>query len=329
MRIKNVCASLLLLALLCTSCSIIDEDNSDCGKDNRIDYQLRLITNMQTELDDKLHSAEERKVAEALKRSLADIFTDTAHDVDLSFYGTDSLRAKHEQHIMDANQASYSIYLPVREYMHLAVANLAEAANVDLAGDDAAQHSRLLQQEGDTVGSHTTGLFSARLPMHVSGAEDQTYKVDLYMVNAAAALVIDTEGVAGIQDIRIYSSGFASSFAVRDSSYTYSHSPIVRSVHVPLSDTHYACHYTANFPSPTKPSVRSSSECWRFIAYITLADGTVTENIISVETPLRPAHLRVVKMKMKADGSLTSENQDVGVSVTLDWKQGGVYEPEI
>ena len=37
MRIKNVCAFLLLLALLCTSCSIIDEDNSDCGKYNRID----------------------------------------------------------------------------------------------------------------------------------------------------------------------------------------------------------------------------------------------------------------------------------------------------
>ncbi|MBO5233525.1 MAG: hypothetical protein J6B33_04365 [Prevotella sp.] len=329
MRMNRIIVSLLTLPFLMWSCSVIDEDLSDCGRDNRIDYRLRLITNIQAELDDQLHSAEEQHVAEALKAALSGIFTETAHDVSLSFYGTDSVRAKHETHIMDASQTSYTIYLPVREYMHLALANVADAANVSVSDDNKAQHSRLLQADGDTVASHTTGLFSARLPMRVTEEESQTFKVDLYMANSAAALVIDTAGVAGIQDIRIYSSGFANSFVVRDSLYTYNRNPIVRSVPVGMSGGHHVCHYTVNFPSFQRPVSRATAEYWRFIAYVTVADGSVTENIISIEKPLLPAHLKVVKMRMKDDGSLVPQTNDVGVSVTLNWKQGGVYEPEL
>ena len=68
---------------------------------------------------------------------------------------------------------------------------------------------------------------------------------------------------------------------------------------------------------------------FRIKAYITLPNGSVTENIISVEQPLLAGYLKIIKMKMKQDGSLTPESHDVGVSVTLDWKQGGTYEPEI
>ena len=58
-------------------------------------------------------------------------------------------------------------------------------------------------------------------------------------------------------------------------------------------------------------------------------DGTVTESILYIDRPLQAAQLRIIKARLKADGSLQPESQEVGVSVTLDWKQGGTYEPEL
>lgn len=328
---KKHIISLLAGCLLFCACSMIDEDLSKCGRENEINYQLRLLTNIQSELETELTTPEEREVAEALRARLAGIFTETAHDVDLSFYNTtDLLRAKHETHIMDASQASYTLYLPVREYMHLAVANIVDAVNVTLTDDDTTPTSHLQQADGDTIASHTTGLFTARLPIEVRADEDRTFDVKLYMANSAAALVIDTAGVSGIQDIKIYSSGFARSFAIRDSLYSYpDKAPVVRSVPVVMDHGHYVCNYTVNFPSYQQPVSRATEEYWRFMAYVTLPNGTVTENIISIQSPLLPEHLRVVKMKMKPDGSLTPITSNVGVSVTLDWKQGGIYEPEL
>lgn len=328
---KKHIVTLLACCLLFCSCSLIDEDLSNCGRDNEINYQLRLLTNINSELETELSTPEERKVAEALRARLAGIFTETAHDVDLSFYNTsDSARSKHETHIMDASQATYTLYLPVREYIHLAVANIADAANVKLAGDEKAPLSRLQQADGDTIDSHTTGLFTARLPIEVKADEDRTLCVNLYMANSAAALVIDTAGVSGIQDIKVYSSGFARSFAVCDSVYAYTDkAPVVRSADVPIDGSRYVCRYTVNFPSYRQPVARATREYWRFMAYITLPDGTVTENIISIQSPLLPEHLRVVKMKLKNDGGLEAVTGDVGVSVTLDWKQGGTFEPEL
>lgn len=325
---KNI-LSLLMVGFLICSCSLIDEDLSNCGRDNGIDYQLRLLTNIQTELDDQLHSAGERYVAETLRDKLSGIFTETAYDVDLSFYASDSARAKHETHIMDASQASYTIYLPVREYIHLALANIANAANVRLTEDDTAPLSRLLQTDADTIESHTTGLFSARLPIRVTGRENGAFNVKLYMVNSAAALVIDTMGISGIRDIRIYSSGFANSFMLRDSLYRYDNTPVVRSVPVEMDRGHHVCNYTVSFPSFQQPVSRATGEYWRFMAYVTLSDGTTTENIISIQNPLMPEQLKVVKAKMKTDGSLEPLTSDVGVSVTLDWKEGGTFEPEL
>ena len=48
-----------------------------------MDYQLKLVTNMTTELQTQLTTMTELSVANALEMHLKDIFTDFAHDVDL------------------------------------------------------------------------------------------------------------------------------------------------------------------------------------------------------------------------------------------------------
>ena len=77
--------ALCLLLLLFDACRLIDEDQSDCGDDYRIDYELRLVTNMSTRLSTELSMNTEVKVATELKSYLDNVFTDRAHDINLSF----------------------------------------------------------------------------------------------------------------------------------------------------------------------------------------------------------------------------------------------------
>ena len=321
---NSLFTALVAATMLLSSCSIIDEDLDDCGINNKIVYRLKLITNIQTELDQQLGSADERPVANALRQSLNGIFTDMAHDIDLSFYNTDNIREKHEQHIMNASQAEYVVYLPERDYRNLAVANITNATNVTLESDDNTPTTmKLLQQQGDTIDSHTTGMFTARKTIEVCNCTE-SFNVELYMANSCAALVVDTAGV-GIRGMKVLTQDFATSFAVSDSTYAYQANPLIRSVEVPTNGQPYTCHYAVSFPSRHT----RSDGLFRIKAYVTLPDGTTTENIITVEQPLLAGYLKIIKMKMKPNGSLTPLSQDVGVSVTLNWKQGGTYEPEV
>ena len=321
---NSLFTALVAATMLLSSCSIIDENLDDCGINNKIVYRLKLITNIQTELDQQLGSADERPVANALRQSLNGIFTDMAHDIDLSFYNTDNIREKHEQHIMNASQAEYVVYLPERDYRNLAVANITNATNVTLESDDNTPTTmKLLQQQGDTIDSHTTGMFTARKTIEVCNCTE-SFNVELYMANSCAALVVDTAGV-GIRGMKVLTQDFATSFAVSDSTYAYQANPLIRSVEVPTNGQPYTCHYAVSFPSRHT----RSDGLFRIKAYVTLPDGTTTENIITVEQPLLAGYLKIIKMKMKPNGSLTPLSQDVGVSVTLNWKQGGTYEPEI
>ena len=341
MRSKYCLLMLPAAAVVLSSCSIIDEDNSDCGLDNKIVYRLKLRTNIQTELETQLGTEEERPVAQALSSSLSGIFTDWAHDISLSFYDTDDKLYKTEKHTMDASQAEYVVYLPERDYRNLVVANIADAENIRPL-DDTHPDDMKLQYDNltDTLNSHTTGLFTARQVIEVCGCTE-TYYVDLYMANSCAALVVDTTGV-DIRGMKVFTQDFATSFAVADSIYAFTANPVVRSTEIPLPGQHRTCHYAVSFPSRnntvatasavSQAPARADSQAetlFRIKAYITLPDGSVTENIISVEQPLLAGYLKIIKMKMKQDGSLTPESHDVGVSVTLDWKQGGTYEPDI
>lgn len=139
--------------LLLASCSVIDEDLSNCVEQAKLDYELRLVTNMTTELRTELTTQTDLKIAQALRDELSDVFSDFAHDVDLSFYDTkgDSTRLQHDEHFMDANQASYELNLPMRHYMHLATANILDNMLVTLEEDEKCHHSMLRQIDRKSV----------------------------------------------------------------------------------------------------------------------------------------------------------------------------------
>ena len=326
---------LLVLTLLAfPACRYIDEDVRDCvpvpPPEFTMDYELQLVTNVTTEIETELKLETDVAVSTALKTYLKDVFTDRAHDVDLSFYDVegDMPRLHHERHIMDANQTSYTLNIPVHRYLHLGLANLESNTVLSLENDQTGPGSRLQQQLADTLPPHRQGVFTARLPMDVKQGEDQEFKVNLFMANSAASIVLDTLD-SKVKDIRVYATGFATAFDVADSVYRYQYSPIMGTDKVEVDGPDaQLCFVTVAFPSrmPETKADEQKQTYWEFRVYSTLPDGSITETRLSFTRPLYPAQLEVIKAKVYPNGSLEPDDTTVGVNVSLDWNPGMEHE---
>lgn len=345
----------LLMLVALASCSVIDEDLSNCQEEPqaKLHYELDLVTNINTELQTELTTQTDIQLAGEIREKLSKIFSDYAHDVDLSFYDTqdDSILLQKDEHIMNANQASYTLNLPMREYMHLAAANVVDNDLVSVENDNYCHRSQLLQVIRDTIDSHTTGIFTARQPMEVRDDVSQRFDVHLYMANCAAALVIDPRERETLDGIRVYSSGFATGFNICDSAYQYDrYAPIVRTMPVTLENQTEGAFVSVTFPSkqPSNVATRNVIETeepfiaepgdevlWEFRVYVPYQEKSatrgddeihITETIIGVKEPLYPGQLKILKGWIGANGTIVSDEKEVTTSVTLDWKEGLVIE---
>ena len=328
--------------LLFASCSMIDEDRSDCNT-AALNYELTLVTNMTTELKTELTTSTDIKLASELRQHLSDVFTDFAHDVDLSFYDTvgDSIRLQHDEHFMDANQASYTLNLPMRQYMHLATANILDNKLVSLESDMLCHPSHLQQINNDTIDSHTTGIFTARLPMDVKKDVDQEFYVRLYMANCAAVLVVDPRGIDA-RGMKVYSTGFATGLNICDSSYVYqAQAPVVNTTLVgEVNDNEEFGFCSVTFPSKDRKKTRSVIETtfdtedsgetlWEFRVYVTnpTDQNSITQSILNVRQPLQAGQLFILKGWLDEKGGFhTDDKETVAVSVTLDWNKNQEHE---
>ena len=346
-QIGKMMAPCLLVLCLFTSCSMIDDDLDNC---TQLDYELQLITNMTTEVQTQLTAETDVSVASVLRAHLSDIFTDYAHDVDLSFYDTkgDSARLHHDEHIMDANQHSYTLYIPRQKYMHLAVANIVDDPLIDLMYDDRCYTAQVALRDlatsrgatsiPDTIDSQTTGLFTARQLMEMIEGINQTFNVKLYMANCAAALVMDPQGHS-TDGIKVYTTGFATAFNIADSSYVFSNpSPIVRTKLLHReSENDNLTFCSVTFPSREPLATRTVIETeepfiaqpdenalWELRVYVPQSDGTITETVLRVKEPLRAGQLKIIKCRIGSNGGIEVDggSSEVSTSVTLDWKDG-------
>ena len=343
---------------LLVSCSLVDEDLSDCPDepDYRLDYELRLVTNMTTEIQTQLTAETDMVLASKLREHLGNIFTDYAHDVDLAFYDVtdDSLRLHHDEHIMDANQQSYTLNIPRQKYMHLAVANVVDNPLVELYEGDRCHKAALRRgvmdsSRQDTLASHTTGLFTARQSMEMLEDVDQTFNVHLYMANCAAALIIDPRGQS-TEGIEVFTTGFATAFNIADSTYTYSDTPhIIRTTPVDTGNQQL-CFCSVTFPSPeetpdvaadnratrsiietTEPFVADPSDegLWQIRIYVHRSDGSITESVLAINEPLRAGQLTIVKCWLGDGGAVFTDDHNVGISVTTEWSDGGGQDVDL
>ena len=337
----------MVMTAFSAGCSMIDEDRSECETEKEtIDYELRLITNITTEIHTKLGLETEVPMAHALREHLKGIFTDFAHDVNLSFYDTlgDSVRLYHNEHIMDASQESFTLTIPRQKYMHLAVANIINNPHIDLLRDEWC-HKALLSQTGydsaigadaDTVNSHNTGLFTARQLMEMKEGIDQHFNVRLYMANCAVALVVDPCGF-NTEGMKVFTTGFATGFNIADSTFQYSsRPPVVRTERIDSSDGQL-CFCSVNYPSryPAVDHTRTVIEApeefdtteehealWQIYIYLPHDNGKITRTILHIKRPLEAGELMIIPCRLSDYGEVEPESNEVSTSVTLDWQEG-------
>ncbi|MBR4729153.1 MAG: hypothetical protein IK075_02725 [Prevotella sp.] len=332
---------------------MIDEDQSDCGQEAKMDYELQLVTNMTTEVQTQLSTQADIALAASLKNFLSSIFTDFAHDISLSFYDTkgDSVRLYYDEHIMNDSEHSYTLYIPRQRYMHLAVANIKEDPVVRLENAENCHDAVLRQIDGDTINSHNTGIFTARLPMEMIEGIDQTFYVKLYMANCAAMLVVDPQDY-DISGMRVFTTGFATAFHIADSVYEFkTPAPLIRTKRMEPDENGNVGFISVNFPSrepstpqpaaanvtrtvieTTEPFIAQPGDevLWEFRIYLPQSDGTITETILGIKEPLRAGQLKIVRVRIN-NGQVETENDatEVAISVTLDWKPGGAYNSHL
>ncbi len=335
-------AFILFLSFLFAGCSLIDDDLSVCETEDtvnnvqyQIEYKMELVTEMHMIVDEKLATDIEKPLADTLKRWLQPLFSGHAHDLDMNFYtedGTDELR-HHREEMVNANQKSFTLYIPREDYMHLALVNIAENDNITIMGKQHAASMRIEQNKVDTLPSHPTAIYSARLPMIMAEDGNLTFNVHLYMVNSAVALVITNSKLVSPK-MDVLMKGSATGFAVKDSVYSFEKQTLVRAEKV----TDF-CYVAVTMPSDTVKQTPSATVAkktnepnavWQLVVHVTLPDGKKTETLLSSDTSLDAGRLEIIKCQLNEDGSVTPlQSPHIGATVTLDWKEGGSHDIDV
>ena len=325
---------LLILAIATAGCNLIDDDLSVCGADYLINYQMNLVTEVQTTIDEKLSSDIEKPMADALKAWSEPYFEGHAHDLDMSFYsldGTDEL-LEHKSDTINAKQKSYTLYIPRKDYRHLAVVNIVENNNVTLMGGQYVSSMRVAQREADTLPSHSTAIYTARLDMYMPQSDSNlTFNVHLYMASSAVAIVQTNRTATPLRMERVLLSGTASDFSINDSTYAFKHNSLIKAEKV--VDGCYAMlslpsRDEISSPDGAKAKIKAAdNSLWQLRVYVPTAEGKVTETVLSFPYALQAGKMEIVKIEVQDDGSVVVVgNAEVGVSVTLDWKEGNEHE---
>ena len=324
--LKAMTLLLFMMGGAMTSC--IDEDLSKCGVNYQIEYVVRLETYMQTVLDAELQTDAEKELGERLYPILSNIYTDQAVDLGMSFYSDDRLEYE-EKHVINNSGASYTIFLPAMDYHHFAIANLESEPLVYADQTESADTRHIHQVEGDTIDSHSIGIFMTYLQMKVQD-HDQVFNVQMTMQNCGSVLILDP-GENKVSKIESYVVNTATHYSSRDSIYSQQSNQLVRMI--PVNGKSLMSMYAISFPSAGSNGNATRADGddtqWKMHAYVTMEDGSTTENILNVSQSLDAAELYVIKASIAGNGSLTTTNAEVGVSVTLNWEQGGIFNPEI
>ena len=352
-KINALCTcSLLTMALLPTACSSIDDDLDDCYIDLQAEYELRLVTNENPELVRTL--SDRPGIADALRQHLSGVFTDNGRDLNLSFYLNGSRSYQRTEDMNNAPVKQVRMTLEIEDYEHLAIANVQNNGVVTLEGDNSLSQTSLslnsqlstLNSGEAVVASQKSGIFTGRRSFPNMTWGVYSYHMPLYMANCAAAIVLDPR-TCKYTDIKVFTTGFATSFSVADSTYHYDNTPLVRSESVAVPDTtrwiaFCGVSYPSKEPSAMARETRSrvdtdapfnyddsGKDIWQYETYVTLADGSVTKSTISIRHPLRAGQLKVLVGYIDDQGRIRLYDQEVGESVDLKWEKGYVYPIDI
>ena len=322
---------LLIGVLLCalSSCSLIDDDLSVCGVDCKIDYELRLVADLNMSIHAQLRSQKDSAVAKVLENWITPIFAAEQNEAELFFFSTDEadeLREHSIEQVTERHQ-SFTFYLPRDNYLHLASVNVADNGAVTMTGGTHSASMCIETKDLDILPSQKTALYTARYPLELDESESQSFEVNLYAASSAVALVLDSSAF-DMRKIEVLLEGTASCMTMKDSTFLFG-----RETHIRLDELTGQCFGAISLPSrdemPAAIQARHKGKqadvegLWQLKAHVTLPDGKVTETILSIDEALLAGTIRIIQCEVQDDGSLLPvTTTHVGATVTLDWKEG-------
>ena len=329
---KALTAALLLLLTL-QSCSLIDDDLSDCESTYSLNYELKMVSNINLQLSEQLQVNTGSLTLATLNNYFSRIIQPTTSEVRLGFYPTDGDAPVYYSRQTQGQRSAFAISIPADDYRHVAVIGQ-EDPSIFLRDTTQAATVRLTQLLNDTVDSHNHAILAGTLDMNVMGNTDQSWEVDLYPADASVAVVMKKN--PKVLRTRVFLADLATSFTPNDSTWHWEHNSLVRTDAVDITGTDSVAYCGVAFPSRMEapgtidPDVAAAKGAvWRVVILSELPNGTTTRSVLYMAKPLKAGDIRVIRIRVNDDGGVSTSDSNVGASVTLDWKKGGEYNPEI
>lgn len=194
---------------------------------------------------------------------------------------------------------------------------LVASDSVVMQSSEAAYSINLPSGDMNGVAQTNNPLFSGRVFMPDGQSR---YSLDLYPADAQVALAAKVDN--SITNVQVVVEGCASGFNAIDSTYTYYNKADTLLYTKAASVGPWRTYTGAVLPS-------NPSQSWTVTVYATTSTGSVTRTVLTVSQPLLPGDIRILQIAIGADGAASTIDLGVGASVTLDWKKGGEYNPEI
>lgn len=323
----------LLLLLTLQSCTFIDDDRSDCETSFSLNYQLRVVSNINLQLSEQLQMSTGSQTLATLNSYLNPILQPTASAVHLSFFPTDGSDPVHYDRETAGLRTAFSLSIPAADYRHIAVIGQ-EDPSIFIKDNTSAETTRLTQFLNDTVDSHNHAALAGTLDMSVTNNTNQSWEINLYPADAAVAVVMKKN--PNVVRTRVFLADLATSFTPNDSTWHWEHNSLVRTDAVEVTGTDSVAYCGIAFPSRMEapgtidPDVAAAKGAvWRVVILSDLPNGTTTRSVLYMTEPLKAGDIRVIRIHVNDDGGVSTSDSNVGASVTLDWKKGGEYNPEI
>lgn len=331
---KHLLIGILLLSI--SGCNLIDDDLSVCGVDCTIDYELKLVADLNMSIHTQLQAEQDSAIAKVLENWISPIFHSDQNEVELSFFSMNEADELHKHSVeqITARRQSFTFYLPRENYQHVAVMNVADNDASVLMGTSHSASMRISTKDVDTLPSQKTAIYAARCPIELENNDNQSFEVSLYAASCAVALVLDSAAFS-MPKIEVLLSDMASGMSLNDSTFLFERNVLTRSIAItgqcfgaislPSRDE-----LPSAAPARRKGKTNEVAALWQLTTHVTLPDGKITETILSIDEPLRAGAIKIIKCEVQADGSLVPvQTSHVGATVTLDWKQGSEHEIDI
>ena len=330
---KALTAALLLLLTL-QSCSLIDDDLSDCETTFSLTYELRVVSNINLQLSEQLQTGAGSRTLATLNNYFSPIMQPTAPEVRLGFFPPDGSDPIHFDRETQGLRTAFSLSIPADNYRHVAVIGQ-EDPSIFLRDTTEVRTERLSQFLNDTVDSHNHAALAGTLDMNVANNVNQEWEIDLYPADASVAVVMKKN--PKVLRTRVFLADLATSFTPNDSTWHWDHASLVRTDAVDVTGTDSVSYCGVAFPSRMEQQTTAKSRLtratdnalWHVIILADLPEGTVTRTVLSLSDALKAGDVRVIRVKLNDDGGVSTSDSNVGASVTLDWKKGGEYNPDI